>query len=227
MRKSSFVIALVALSVGGSACATKGFVKSQVNSVNQKVDTLGQSVEQTQQRVQQNEGKIGDVDQKAQAAQGAAQTAQSAADSAAQQAGAANQAATAAGATADALDKASKRLVYEVVLSESQGNFKFGKSALPDQAKATLDDLVQKIQADPKNVYFEIEGHTDNVGDKALNEKLGMARAQAVEMYLYEQHQVPLHRMNVISLGEDKPLAPNTTRAGRAQNRAVVIRVLD
>jgi outer membrane protein OmpA-like peptidoglycan-associated protein len=53
-----------------------------------------------------------------------------------------------------------------------------------------------------------------------------MNRAEAVKRYLYEQHQIPLHRMNVISYGSDKPLAPNKTKEGRAQNRAVVIRVL-
>jgi outer membrane protein OmpA-like peptidoglycan-associated protein len=53
-----------------------------------------------------------------------------------------------------------------------------------------------------------------------------MQRAEAVKRYIYEQHQVPLHRINVISYGEDKPIAPNKTRDGRAQNRRVVIKVL-
>ena len=78
----------------------------------------------------------------------------------------------------------------------------------------------------PKGAYFEIEGHTDNVGDKTINEKLGMERAEAVKRYLYEQHQIPLHRINVISYGEDKPVAPNNTKDGRAQNRRIVIKVL-
>ena len=127
---------------------------------------------------------------------------------------------------ADAVDKANKRLVYEVVLSEDEGNFKFGKTTLPDEAKAKIDEMVAQLKADPKDVFFEIEGHTDNVGDKAINEKIGLERAEAVKRYLYEQHQIPLHKMNVISYGEDKPVAPNKTKAGRAQNRRVVIKVL-
>ena len=227
MRKSLLIMALLAFAVGGtSACATKGFVKTQVGQVSTKVDTLSQALEETQQRTRQNEGRINDVDQKAQAAAGAAQGAQSAADQAGQRASAANDAASAAGARADAIDKASKRLVYEVVLSENQGNFKFGKANLPDEAKAKIDGLVTQLKADPKGAYFEIEGHTDNVGDKTANEKLGIARAEAVKRYLYEQHQIPLHKMNIISYGEEKPLAPNKTKDGRAQNRAVVIRVL-
>jgi len=47
-----------------------------------------------------------------------------------------------------------------------------------------------------------------------------------VKAYLYTQHQIPLHRMNVISYGEEKPAGPNNTRDGRAANRRVVIRVL-
>jgi outer membrane protein OmpA-like peptidoglycan-associated protein len=116
--------------------------------------------------------------------------------------------------------------VYTVVLSEDEGGFKFNKIELPDDAKAKIDQLVSQIKADPKGAYFEIEGHTDNVGDKAVNEKIGMERAQAVARYLYEQHQIPLHRINVISYGEDKPVAPNNTKDGRAQNRRIVIKVL-
>ena len=129
-------------------------------------------------------------------------------------------------AKAEEVDKASKRLVFEVVLNEDQGNFKFGKTDLPDEAKARLDEMIAQIKADPKGAFFEIEGHTDDVGGKALNERLGMERAEAVKLYLYEHHQIPLHKMNVISYGEEKPVAPNKTKAGRAQNRRVVIKVL-
>ena len=59
-----------------------------------------------------------------------------------------------------------------------------------------------------------------------INEKVGLERAETVKRYLYEQHQIPLHRINVISYGEDKPVENNTTRDGRAKNRRVVIRVL-
>ena len=133
---------------------------------------------------------------------------------------------TAAGAKAEAVEAATKRLVYEVVLSEDQGNFKFGKHELPDEAKARLDEMINQLKADPKNVYIEIEGHTDNVGGPSFNESLGLERAESVKRYLYEAHQIPLHKMNAISYGEDKPVAPNNNKKGRAQNRRVVIKVL-
>jgi len=218
------VAAIAVVGIGGTtACASKKFVRTSVGEVNDKVDSLGRSVEETQERTRRNEGRITDVDQRAQAAAQRASDAASAANSVAVDAG---NKATDAGNKVDVMDKANRRLVYEVVLSEDQGNFKFGKTTLPDTAKHRLDEMVAQLKQDPKAIYLEIEGHTDNVGAKNVNEKVGLERAEAVKRYLYEQYQIPLHKMNVISYGEEKPIAPNKTKAGRAQNRRVVIKVL-
>jgi len=219
-------MALAFAAAGTSACATKGYVNKQVGQVSGKVDTVSQSLEQTQERTRQNEARIGEVDTKAGAAQGAADRAGSAASAADAKAGSAADAARIASEKAAAVETASKRIVYEVVLSEDQGKFKFGSTMLPDEAKTAIDAMVQQLKADPKGAYFEIEGHTDNTGSKLTNEKVGLERAEAVKRYLYETHQIPLHRMNVISYGEEKPSSPNNTKAGREQNRRVVIRVL-
>jgi outer membrane protein OmpA-like peptidoglycan-associated protein len=220
MKKVVMVVPVLALALSGTtACATKKFVRTNVGEVNDKVDTLSRTVEETQERTRVNEGRITEVDQKAGAAdQRAAQ--------AGQRADAAYTAAEAVNTRAEAIEKASRRLVYEVVLSEDKGNFKFGQATMPDQAKAELDSLVQQLKAEPKGAYIEIEGHTDSAGSPEINYRLGLSRAENVKRYLYENHQVPLHRINVISYGEDKPIAPNKTRDGRAQNRRVVIKVL-
>jgi peptidoglycan-associated lipoprotein len=227
MRKlvTAIPIALIVV-VGTTACASKKFVRTSVGEVNDKVDSLGRSVEETQERTRKNEGRLTEVDQKAQAAATSAQQANGAAADAKNAATAANTAANTVGTKLDTFDKASKRLVYEVVLSEDQGNFKFGKADLPDEVKAKIDEMVTHLKEDPKNVFIEIEGHTDNVGNPQTNEKIGLERAQAVERYLYEQFQIPLHKMNIISYGESKPVGPNKTRTDRAKNRRVVIRVL-
>jgi len=220
MKRLIGAIAISALALGGtSACATKKMVRQRVGEVNDKVDTLGKSVEENQERTRANEGRIGEVDQKASAADQRAQAAGQRADEAYASAGKVN-------ARADAIEAASKRLVYEVVLSEDKGNFKFGKAGIPDEAQGEIDQLVAQLKANPNGGYIEIEGHTDNVGPKDVNYKLGLERAETVKRYLYEHHQVPLHKINVISYGEEKPIAPNKTKAGRAQNRRVVIRVL-
>jgi outer membrane protein OmpA-like peptidoglycan-associated protein len=224
MRKSVFVVSAFALTLAvAPACATKKFVRTEVGQVNDKVTTLSGSLEETQERVRQAEGKITDVDQRAQAA---ATDAKNVGTQAQQAANAAGERATAVGARADAIEAASRKLLFEVVLSEDQGKFQFGRTDLPAEAKSAIDQMVDGLKSQKSAVWIEIEGHTDNVGDAAYNERLGMNRAEAVKRYLYEQHQVPLHKMNVISYGESKPVAPNRTRDGRAQNRRVVIKVL-
>jgi len=226
LRQLSAISVAVFLVAAATACATKNFVRNDVKGVNDKVDTLGRSVEETQERTRKNEGAIGDVDKKAQAAQSSADSARQAAGEADTEAKAARARANEVGSKADEFDNSLRRLVYTVVLSEDEGQFKSGKALLPDDAKVKLDELVTKLKADPNGAYFEIEGHTDALGTKEMNEKIGLERAEAVKRYLFEQHQIPLHRMNVISYGMDKPVASNKTREGRAQNRRVVVRVL-
>jgi len=217
---------IVAVGVGSSACATKKFVRTQVGEVNAKVETLDKTLEATQERTKENEQKITQVDAKAEQVGLWAKDAQSAADVAKTSATTAGAKADQVGVKADAIEASAKRLVYEVVLSEDHGSFQFGKFDLPDAAKAEIDGLITKLKADPRGAYIEIEGYTDDIGPKNLNERLGLQRAEMVKRYLYETHAVPLHKINVISYGEDKPVAPNKTKEGRAQNRRVVIKVL-
>jgi outer membrane protein OmpA-like peptidoglycan-associated protein len=220
MRKVVLAIPVLALALAGNtACATKKFVRGEVGQVNEKMDGLSRSLEENQERTKANETKIAEVDQKAQTADQHAQAANKRAD----------EAHTAVGVVstrAEAIERSVRRLVYEVVLSEDKGNFKFAQAAMPDQAKSEIDQLVGQLKAEPKGAFIEIEGHTDNTGSPDLNYQLGLQRAENVKRYLYEQHQVPLHKISVISYGEEKPIAPNKTRAGRAQNRRVVIKVL-
>jgi peptidoglycan-associated lipoprotein len=220
MKKVVLAIPVLALALGSTtACATKKFVRGEVTQVNDKVETLTKSVEENQERTRANEARIGEVDTRAGAADQKAVQAGQRADQA-------RAAADAVNTRADAIEKASKRLVYEVVLSEDKGGFKFGQAVVPETATGEIDQLVQQLKSNPNGAYIEIEGHTDNAGSKDLNYRLGLERAESVKRYLYENHQVPLHKINVISYGEDKPIAPNKTRDGRAQNRRVVIKVL-
>src|SRR3990170_292450 len=193
MKKVVMVVPVLALALSGTtACATKKFGRTNVGEVNDKVDTLSRSVEENQERTKANESRIGEVDQRA-----------AAADQKAAQAGtraeAAYTAAEAVNTRAEAIEKAARRLVYEVVLSEDKGNFKFGKAVMPDEAKGEIDALVQSLKAEPKGAYIEIEGHTDSAGNPQTNYKLGLDGAENVKRSLYEQHQVPLPRINVIS----------------------------
>jgi len=178
MKRFVSAVAISALALGGSACATKKMVKQRVGEVNDKVDTLSKSVEENQERTKANEGKINDVDQKAQSAQAASQRAQGRADEA-------YSAADKVNTRADAIEKASKKIVYEVTLSEDKGGFKFGQAKMPEDMQSEIDQIVKQWKANPNGGYIEIEGHTDNVGDKNYNYKLGLERAESVKRYLY------------------------------------------
>ncbi len=127
---------------------------------------------------------------------------------------------------ADAAGKlAQGKFLYEMVLSDDSVKFPASGAQLSEEAKTRLMDLALKMKGDNKNIYLEIQGHTDNIGSKPGNMRLGEARAEAVRRFMNQQG-VALNRMATISYGDEAPAAANTTRAGRAQNRRVVVIVL-
>lgn len=118
------------------------------------------------------------------------------------------------------------KFVYEVVLSEDKYHFGLGSAELTPESVAALDDLVLRLNALNADVFLEIQGHTDTSGSPEANQSLAKRRALAVRDYLHLQGRVPLHRMSAIAMGASRPAAGNDTRAGRRQNRRVVIEVL-
>ena len=114
---------------------------------------------------------------------------------------------------------------YALVLSDDSVKFPVNAATLSPEAEQRLSEFTEKLKADNKNVYLEIQGHTDNSGSKEYNDELGEKRAETVRKFL-SQHGVALNRMATISYGQDAPVAPNETREGRAQNRRVVVMVL-
>jgi len=204
-------VPVLAVSVALAGCAKKSFVQREVGEVNKKVDAVSTEVEKTQQRVQQNEVRIDAVDKSTQSgiteAKGSAQAAMTKAQEA---------------------ERAAKgKLIYTVTLSNDKVRFPVNKAEISDEAKAMLDEAVGPLVKENRGVWFEIEGHTDNTGDAAYNFKLGEERAMAVRDYIAKTHGIALNRLNVISYGEEKPVAENKTRDERAQNRRVVIRILE
>jgi outer membrane protein OmpA-like peptidoglycan-associated protein len=123
--------------------------------VNSKVETLTTSVEETQQRTRANEENIKKVDAKAEQVGIWAKDAQTSADNAKTSATAAQTRADAAGVKVEEVEKRTARLLYEVVLSEDQGSFKFGQAGLPDEAKTRIDQLISQLKADPRGAYVE------------------------------------------------------------------------
>jgi outer membrane protein OmpA-like peptidoglycan-associated protein len=114
--------------------------------------------------------------------------------------------------------------VAQPVYSDMVLNFQFGRSELTEEAKDKLASALA-IQKPNARMSVALEGHADWVGTEAYNERLGLDRAESVRRYLSEQLRIPAGRITVVSYGESTPAAPNTTRAGRALNRRVVIKV--
>jgi len=117
------------------------------------------------------------------------------------------------------------KFLYSEVLSDDSMKFASGKADLSPEAMTRLDAFIDKLKTDNRNVYVEVQGHTDATGAKETNYRLGEERAEAVRRYL-NQHGVALNRIGVISYGADAPAQPNSTKAGRQANRRVVLIVL-
>jgi peptidoglycan-associated lipoprotein len=207
----AIVVPVVAASLALAGCASKKYVGREVGEINQKVDALSGEVEKTQERVKRTETRIDDVNQQAQAgisdAKGSAQQALSRATEA---------------------ERAAKgKLIYTVTLSNDKVTFPVNRAAISPEAQALVDEAIAKLKAENRGVYFEIEGHTDATGPDEYNRKLGLERAEAVRNYMHDQQGIALNRMEVISYGETKPVVDNKTKDHRAQNRRVVIKVLE
>lgn len=194
-----------------SGCATKKYVGREVGEVNQKVDNLTTEVEKTQERVSKNEVRIDDVNREAQAGIADAK-------------GSADRALVRA---TEAERAAKGKLIYTVTLSNDKVTFPINRAAVSPDAQSLIDQAIAELKAENRGVFFEIEGHTDSTGPEAYNLKLGEDRAMAVRNYLHDQHNIALNRIELISYGEAKPVVDNKSRANRAQNRRVVIKVLE
>jgi len=206
MRKETLAVAAIAvLAVATTGCATKKYVQGEVSGVNQRVDGVQGQVEDNQTTLRDHEGRIV---RNSEAAAEASRTAQEALERA-----------VAAGKLAEG------KLLYETVLSDDKVKFGFDQATLSDDAKAALDAFSNDLKTANKNVYIEIQGHTDNVGGEKYNEQLGQKRAEIVKDYLAKAG-IPIFRMATISYGESAPVADNSTREGRAANRRVVLVVL-
>ena len=103
-------------------------------------------------------------------------------------------------------------------------NFEFDNSELTDEARRQLATAFPAPPTSARRVSVALEGHADWTGLDTYNQRLGQARADTVRRYLTEQLRIPAEQISVVSYGEANPVAPNTTREGRARNRRVVVK---
>ncbi len=213
-QQSGLMILLAALVLTTVGCASKGFVRreidTQVAELAQRSTVLETNLEQTQTRLDRTDERLtGENQEQDQHIDEVSQTALEALERARE-----------AGKLAEG------KLLFEAVLSDDKVRFGFDKAELGDEAKAALNMLGDRLKEENREVYLEIQGHTDTSGPEVHNLNLGEKRAEVVRRYLNLELGIPLHRMETISYGEAAPIADNDSREGRAQNRRVVIVVL-
>ena len=195
LRPAIFTAIIAMGAIGLSGCATKDYVNEQVYSVDAKVQS---NHTQVQASLEQQQAKLAQVDQ----------TSREALDRA-----------TAAGKLAEG------KFLYSMVLSDDSVKFPVDSAKLSPEAEQRLTSFVEQLKNENRNVYPEIQGHTDARGNVPLNQRLGQERAETVRKFM-SKHGVPLNRMSTISYGKEEPVADNKTRTGRSQNRRVVLVVM-
>jgi OOP family OmpA-OmpF porin len=114
--------------------------------------------------------------------------------------------------------------VQEKVTFAADAYFDFAKSALKPEAVTKLSDLVEKTKGVNLEVIIAV-GHTDSVGNDGLNQKLSIARAEAVKSFLTGKG-IEKNRVYTEGKGSKQPVADNKTAEGRAKNRRVEVEVV-
>jgi len=232
MTRITLTGGLLAATLLSGGCATKKYVQTTTAPIQARVDQVSDQTNKNGQQIQQTRtdltANINGVDEKAQngisAAKEQAMTAQNGAQNAMNRA---NQAADLAGKDSDEIRNLRQQVAnlddYKQV-ADLTIPFAFNKSTLTEKDRADLDNMVANASKN-KRYFIAVEGFTDRIGSRQYNEALSRKRADAVAAYLVAKHDIPIYRIHMIGLGPDKPLDAGRTRAARARNRRVEIKV--
>lgn len=209
-RKPHALLALAA-AAAISGCATTSDVDKKIaeaqGKTDKKIESVEQQVEELQDRQKATEGRVDEqgkqIEELGQSAKEALKRAQ------------------------EAGVLAKGKIIFQQSFAEDRVRFKTNSYELTKEAKTALDEFGEKVKKLDKGIFMEIQGHTDDTGGTEYNDMLGQQRAEAVRRYLSREHKLPLARMSTISYGDTLPVSPNKTAKGRAQNRRVVVVVLE
>jgi outer membrane protein OmpA-like peptidoglycan-associated protein len=187
-------------------------VDSTVVPVENRLGEAEERVTRTEQNAQRLSGQLDELAQVANLAKGGAAAAQETADVAVEGVNKTN-------------DRISSLDDFEVKKTETV-NFKVGSAVLNAEAKAMLDEIATQAKAE-KGFVIEVRGFASADGAENSNRVLSQRRAEVVMRYLAENHDIPLRRIILpFGYGEAMPIADNTTRDGRKQNRRTEVSLL-
>lgn len=184
---------------------------NQVNAHTGQIEELGSVTREQSGKISELDGELEQVDQKTEQAMNVGQTAQKTAE------GAVGQVSTLG-------VKFDNRNNY-TVMSEEKVLFGFDSASIEKSYMPVLDQIAAQLKENPDTILV-MEGRADATGDDTYNIRLGERRIEAVTRYLVVQQEVPMHKVHRMSFGEEKAFNENKTREERAENRAVVLRVM-
>jgi outer membrane protein OmpA-like peptidoglycan-associated protein len=230
-----FVTTCISVALLAAGCATKKYVRNTAAPIQAKVDQVGEKTNQNGQSIEETRTQVKQVDEHAQSGINAAKERASTADqhamTADQHAGDAmnhaNQVRKASDENRQSLDGL-RQVVSNIdnykLQTSASVSFRFDTYHLMDDAKQDLDKLANDLKAD-KRYFIAVEGFTDKTGSEQYNEELSRRRADAVVEYLVAQHDIPIYRIHMIGLGEQKPVDEGKGREANAKNRRVEVKV--
>lgn len=219
LKSRYLTMALVLGSLAGAGCATKGYVRNQVQPVSNRVEAVSQEsqkqgatlktdIDQTNQNLQQAQTKL---------------------DATTETANSADSRST------DALNQSNDNKTQLVSLHNTIANledykvnnqtvvhFGFNKDILTTDDKSELDSLAQQTSGLTR-YFITVEGYTDQTGPASYNNQLSRRRANAVIEYLVAEHNIPIYRIHMVGLGEHNLVDGGKTRDARAQSRRVQV----
>jgi outer membrane protein OmpA-like peptidoglycan-associated protein len=194
-------------------------VETRATAAEGRLDTAEGRLTAAEQNAQRLSGQLEELAAVANTARGGAKAAQETADQALAASKANSADIQATNDRISAIDNYEARQNIAV-------NFKVNSAVLSDEAKAALDEIATQAKNE-KGYLIQVTGYASADGTEAANRVLSEHRAEAVKRYLAETHDIPLFRIiTPFGFGEAKPVADNSTRDGRKQNRRVEVAIL-
>ena len=216
--------ATITLAIGSlfiAGCATKNYVKQSITPVDQKIDQVDKSsqsrdasqvadINKTNTVVDEDEKKLSATSEIARTADTEAK-----------------------GATAKTNQNAKdlndlRNVVANIDDYKPAGqtvvHFAIAKDTLSKDEKAKLDDVAKQVGSQAR-YFITVMGFTDQTGDQAFNDRLSRARAEQVISYLVGSHDIPVYRIHMVGLGDQKLIDEGKGKEARAASRRVEITV--
>jgi OmpA-OmpF porin, OOP family len=204
-------------------------VSGKLDQVATKTDQQGQTLDQTRSTLDQTRSTLDQTRSTQEKDEAALSATNERALSADNHAGQAMTRADEAGKRADQANQGLSDLRNTVAnlddykqIAGTTVNFKFNSDKLTSEGKMALDQMVMD-QNHYKRYFIAVEGFTDKVGSADYNAALSRRRADAVVEYLVAQHDVPIFRIHMVGLGQQKPVEDARSRAANAKNRRVEV----